>query len=110
MAKAGKKDSYYIVTYRDLKEGGVHTLKARQISDSSLGLSFIAVSNFVFETNSIVVNPKEEALALHFEDVKVLHLSIYSVLSIEEKGAAPKALTFKKDKSELKIIQADFDK
>ncbi len=110
MAKSKKSSSaYFVVTYRDLKEGQIHSIKAKSIVDSSLGLSFIAVSDFIFETDSVVVNPSEEALAHRFEDVKTLHLSIYCVISIEERGASPKDIKFKDDKSQLKIIQADFD-
>ena len=102
-----KKSSYYQVTFRDPKEGNIQILKAKKITDSTLGLSFIAISDFMFDTESVVVNPQEEALQLKFETVKVLHLSIYSVVSIEEMSGS-RRIKFKKDKSELKIIQPEF--
>jgi hypothetical protein len=102
-----KKNSYYQISYRDPKDGNVQAIKAKKIADSTLGLSFIAISDFVFETESIVVNPQEEAKQLRFEKVKILHLSIYSIISIEEMDGS-KSLKFKKDKSDLKILQADF--
>ena len=53
--------------------GEIRTLRARAISDSGLGLSFICVSEFVFTQESLLVNPKDEALAEQFKDVKSLH-------------------------------------
>ncbi len=56
------KDSYYLVTYRDPKDGQTVSLKAKKVTDSSLGLSFIALSDFIFEAETLVVNPAEEDL------------------------------------------------
>jgi hypothetical protein len=98
------KESYYIITYREPKDGQIVTLKARSVSDSSLGLSFIALSDFIFDTNGLVVNPAEEDLKKRFAAVKTLHLSIYTVLSIEEVGAEHKGLAFEKDKSNLVVF------
>ena len=95
----------YVVTYRDSTDGSVVTLKVRTIEDSSLGLTFIALSNFQFETSSILVNPEEEARKKRFEPIKTLHLSIYSVMSIAEMGVETPKLIFKKDKSNLVILQ-----
>jgi len=55
-----KKETFYIITYRDPEEKKVRTLKARAVADSSLGISFVAISDFVFDTDSLVVNPEEE--------------------------------------------------
>lgn len=98
------KDTYYLVTYRDPKDGQVISLKAKKVTDSSLGLSFIALSDFLFEADSLVVNPAEEDLKKRFSAVKTIHLSIYSVLSIEEVGLEQKSLTFEKDKSNLVVF------
>jgi hypothetical protein len=98
------KDTYYLISYRDPKDGQIVTLKARQVTDSSLGLSFIAISDFVFNTGSLVVNPAEEDQKRRYEAVKTLHLSIYTIMSIEEVGQGNKGLRFKKDKSNLLVL------
>ena len=103
MAKA-KQKTYYVIHYRDPKDGNHQSIKARKISDSSLGLSFISISDFVFETNSVLVNPDEEAKKLNFENVKTFHLSIYSVLSVSEVGEHKDPLKFKNDKSNLLVL------
>ena len=94
------KDTYYLVTYRDPKDGQTISLKAKKVTDSSLGLSFIAM----FESDMLVVNPAEEDLKKRFSSVKTIHLSIYSVLSIEEVGLEQKDLAFEKDKSNLVVF------
>ena len=101
------KDTFFIVTYRDMQEDKVLSLKARMVTDSSLGLSFVAISDFVFETESLVLNPAEEDQKKRFEGVKCLHLSIYTIISIEEVGAEHKGLKFKKDKSNLVVLSSD---
>ncbi|MCP4715749.1 MAG: DUF1820 family protein [Deltaproteobacteria bacterium] len=103
-----KKDTYYIVTYREPKEDGkIISLKASTVTDSSLGLSFITISDFIFDTGALVVNPAEEDQKNRFEGVKSLHLSIYTIISIEEVGADHKGLSFKKDKSNLVVLSGD---
>jgi len=99
-----KKDTCFIITYRDPVSEKQVSIKAATVADSTLGLSFIAVSDFVFDQSPLVVNPREEDMKRHFEDVKTLHLSIYTVLSIEEIGAQHKGLRFKKDKSNLLVL------
>lgn len=101
------RETYFIITYRDPRSGKVMTLKARAVTDSSLGLSFVAVSDFIFDTRSRVINPEEEDQKRHFEGVKSLHLSIYSIISIEEVGLEHKGLSFKKDKSNLVVLSSD---
>jgi hypothetical protein len=96
-----KSETFYIITYRDPRDGSIITLKARTIRDSTLGLSFVSISDFFFETEGVVINPIDEQLRVRFENVKSLHLSIYSIISIEEVGMKQKGLTFKKDRSNL---------
>ena len=103
MAKK-KEETFYLITYRDAKDAKVLTLKAKTVTDSTLGLSFVAISDFVFDTQSVVINPEEEDQKRQFEGVKTLHLSIYSIISIEEVGPAHKGLHFKKDKSNLLVL------
>ncbi len=101
---AKKKDTYFIITYRDPVSEKQVSIKAGTVTDSSLGLSFIAISDFVFEQNVLVVNPQEEDMKRRFAEVKTLHLSIYTVLSIEEVGPQHAGLRFKKDKSRLLVL------
>lgn len=103
MAKSAQ-DIYFVITFRDYKDGNNITLKARKVTDSSLGLSFVAISDFIFDSQSLVVNPAEEDLKRRFGAVKTLHLSIYSILSIEEVGTGHKGLSFANDKSKLLVL------
>lgn len=96
-----KDDTYFLVSYRDPKDGQIVSLKARKISDSSLGLGFIRISDFLFHTEGLVVQPVEEQLKKRFENVKSFHLSIYSIVSIEELGMKHEGLKFKNDKSKV---------
>ncbi len=102
---AKKDDSCYIVTYRDPKEDKVVQLKAKSIRDSSLGLGFVAISDFVFVTDTLVLNPAEEQLKSRFKDVRTLHVSIYTILSVEEVGPSHRGLKFEKDKSNLVVLK-----
>lgn len=98
------EQTYYVVQYKDPTTNKTLTLKAKKIRESSLGFSFIAISEFVFDTDSVVVNPSEENLKNLFRNTKTLHLSVYAVLSIEEVGKNNKGLKFKKSKTNLVIF------
>ena len=100
------KKTFYIINYRDPKDNKTLELKAKKVTDSTLGLSFIAISDFIFDSSSLVVNPAEEDLKRKLEHVKTLHISIYSILSIEEVGSANRGLKFKKDKSNLIVLNS----
>ncbi len=104
MSQKNKPETFYRITYKEPKEGKLVTLKARKIQDSTLGLTFISISEFIFETAAVVVNPAEEFMSKHYENVKNLHLSIYSVASIEEMGMDHEGLKFEKDKSKLLML------
>ena len=99
---ADSKKSLFLIHYRDPKEGETFSLKARKILDSTLGLSFVCISDFVFDTGSLVVRPSEEQLQKRLENVKSLHLSIYSIISIEE--LSEKNMSFQEDKSKLLVL------
>jgi hypothetical protein len=105
--RAKGKDIYFLIHFRDPKENKVVGLKARKIEDSSLGLSFVKVSDFVFETSALLAQPTEEQMKRRLEDVKALHLSIYNVISVEEIGAKHSGLKFKKTKSNLIAFPSD---
>lgn len=100
-------ETYYQVTYREPKEGKVVSLRAKTVTDSSLGLSFISISDFIFGTSPLLIDPSEEEQKKRFEDVRALHLSIYTIISIEEKGSDDKGLTFRKDKSNLVVFSSE---
>jgi hypothetical protein len=102
--RSKKEKTHFVVTYRDPVQDKNVSMRVEKVSDSSLGLSFIQLSGFIFETSNIVVNPDEEALAKRFENTKSLHLSIYSILSIEEVGLAHRGLAFESDKSNLVVL------
>ncbi len=106
----GNRETYFVITYREPQEGKLVSLKARTVTDSSLGLSFIAISDFVFSTSGFVVNPAEEDLKKRFENVKSLHLSIYNIISIEEVGEEHEGLSFNKDKSNLVVLSPEHHK
>ena len=101
MATTKKPETFYLVSFRDPRDGQIRSIKAKTIRDSTLGLSFVSISEFLFETGSLVVNPAEEYQKQRFENVKSFHLSIYSIISIEEIGMEHSGLNFKKDKSNL---------
>ncbi|MFH1263966.1 MAG: DUF1820 family protein [Pseudomonadota bacterium] len=96
--------SYFILTYRDPTEGKIFSLKAARIHDSSLGLGFIAISDFLFDKDALVISPEQEALEKRLADVKTLHLSIYTVISVQEVGKQHKGLKFRSDKSKLLVF------
>ncbi len=101
-----KDDTFYIVSYRDPKDNAIKTLRVRNIGDSDLGLSFVALSDFIFK-DSVIIDPGEEDLKDRFANTKRLHLSIYAILSIEEKGEANAGLAFKHDKAKLLVLPTD---
>lgn len=94
-----KKDSFYVINYRDPQTGENLRLQAQAVSDSTLGLGFIKVSEFIFDSSGLVIKPAEDQLRKRLEFVKALHLSIHSILSIEETGN--RTLKFKTDRSNL---------
>lgn len=67
-----------------LNHGKVYELYSEGVTSSGL-FGFIEVSKLVFEPgDALVVDPTEEKLRQEFENAKVLHLPIQSVLRVEE--------------------------
>lgn len=67
-----------------LNHGKVYELYSESVTSSGLW-GFVEVSNLVFEkTEGLVVDPTEEKMRQEFENAKVLHLPIQSVLRVEE--------------------------
>ena len=97
-----KPRTFFVINWRDQsREGEVRTLKARRIEDSDLGPTFVCLSDFVFDTGGLVIDPEEEDLKSRFADTKRLHLSIYSVLSIEERGRRHPGLQLEQERSSV---------
>ena len=67
-----------------LNNGKVYELFSEGVATSGLW-GFIEVSDLVFDTaDGLVVDPTEEKMRQEFEDTRVLHLPIQSVLRVEE--------------------------
>ena len=76
-----EKRMYKIIFHN---QGKVYELYAKSVATSGLW-GFIEVSDLIFETGEgLVVDPTEEKMRQEFEDARVLHLPIQSVLRIEE--------------------------
>ena len=102
-------DAHYVITFHDPEQGGIVTLRAREVGDSPLGLSFLRIAGFVFDEGGPLVNPREEALRSRLQDVRSLHVSIHRVLSITEVGARHEGLSFDHDRSNLVAFPTDSD-
>jgi hypothetical protein len=85
------------------------TLLVREVSDSSLGLSFVSLSGFVFNNSVLIYDHKNEQLKKRFQNTKKLHLSIYNIISIEEVGEDEKGLFFHNDRSNILVLNKNFD-
>jgi len=101
---ADKPKTHFVVTYRDPKNDKIVSLKVRKVQDSDLGLSFVAISDFIFKEDSLIIDPSEEDLKDRFANTRRLHLSIYSILSIEEVGKRHRGLKFKQNKSNVLVL------
>ncbi len=97
-------ETHYVIIYRDPQKDETVSVRARKVFDSPLGLSFLAISEFVFDTAARVIDPAEEALRERLRDVRTLHLSIYRVLSIEEVGGHHEGLRLTHDRSNLVVF------
>ena len=105
---ARKPRTYFVITWRDPNnEGKVSTLKAKRIEDSELGPTFVCLSDYVFDTGGLVIDPEQEDLQRRFDDTKRLHLSIYNVLSVEERGRRNKGLQFDQERSSVVFLPSE---
>ena len=67
-----------------LNGGKVYELFSEAVASSGLW-GFLEVSGLVFDTSDgVVVDPTEEKMRQEFEHASVLHLTIQSVLRVEE--------------------------
>ncbi|MBG07829.1 MAG: hypothetical protein CME68_03670 [Halobacteriovoraceae bacterium] len=107
--KNQESHTYYTVTYRDPKDGKTVNLKAKTIKDSNLGLSFIFVSDFILkgEGSSKIIDPNEEKLRNQLKDTKGIHLSIYTIIMIEENGPNHDGLHFENDKGKILVLPSE---
>ena len=106
---AQDQHNYYTVTYRDPKDGNTVHLKAKSIKDSNLGLSFIFISDFILkgEGSSKIIDPNEEKLRNQLKGTKGIHLSIYSIIMIEEVGPSHDGLHFENDKGKILVLPSE---
>jgi hypothetical protein len=75
-----------------LNQGKVYELFSEGVTSSGLW-GFIEVSELVFESGEgLVVDPTEEKMRQEFENARVLHLPIQSVLRVEEVDKRGKCL------------------
>ncbi len=96
--------NHFVVTWRDPQSAEFLQLKVKSIQDSQLGLTFVALSDFVLEAGTAIVNPTQEALHRRFEHTKMLHLSIHSIASIEEVGPDHQGLTLQGNRTNLLLF------
>ena len=105
---SSEQDTYFVVTYRNPEKPTENiTIRVRSIQDSSLGLAFVSLSDFVFKSRSALLNPQDEYAKTRFQKTKNLHLSIYSILSVEEVGEDNDGLSLAHDKSKLLLFNPD---
>ncbi len=77
-----KENCLYKIVF--LNNGKVYELFSEGVTTSGLW-GFIEVSDLVFDTaDGIVVDPTEEKMRQEFDNARVLHLPIQSVLRVEE--------------------------
>lgn len=101
---ARKDQSLFRVTYRDVTTDKFVVIKVRRISDSSLGPAFVEMSDFVFDADSLIVNPQEEEMKEHFSAVRRMHLAIYHIVSVEELGAGRSGLKLQRGKTNVVVL------
>ncbi|MBL6975721.1 MAG: DUF1820 family protein [Deltaproteobacteria bacterium] len=89
---AARLKTYYLLTYRDPEEDRIISLKVRRVEDSSLGPTFIAISDFVFDDSSVIIDPNVESRRRRLADTRKLHISLYHVISIAEVGRRNRGL------------------
>ncbi len=98
-------EGHYIITFKGADKNAPErttSLKARTITDSNLGLGFIRVSDFIFNSSSgIVLDPTGDALRARYEHTKSLHLGLHQILCVEEVGHEHPGLELSSDRSNL---------
>ena len=99
-----KSRSHYVVTHRDPTSGKAVSLKVKKVEDSELGPTFVAVSEFLFESASPIIDPGLEELKKRYEGTKKLHLSLYNIVSIEEVGRRNPGLDLSAERSNVIVL------
>lgn len=92
----------FAITFRN-ESGELVTLRARSVTDSTLGPSFLCISDFVFDEGRIV-DPTQERQQRRYADTRRLHLNVFGVQSIEEVGLAHPGLSLEQDRSRLILL------
>ncbi|MBM4370353.1 MAG: DUF1820 family protein [Deltaproteobacteria bacterium] len=103
-----KSRSHFVVTWKDpAQDGKVRSLKVRRIEDSELGPTFVALADFVFEAGGLVIDPEEDELRRRYAETRRLHLSIYGILSVEERGARNRGVSLEQDRGAVVFLPSD---
>lgn len=92
------------VHYTDFYTDKTVVVKVREIQDSPLGYTFMQLSDFVFDTNSVVIKPSEEQQKKNLENTKSLHICVHNILAIEELSDVSAALHLSKENSRLFML------
>ena len=105
---SAEAETYFVVTYRNPEKPEENiTVRVRNIRDSSLGLAFVALSDFIFHSRSNLLNPQDEYAKKRFQKTKSLHISGYNILSVEEVGEENSGLSLGQDKSKLLLFNPE---
>ena len=95
-------DTCFAVTFR-ADTGDVVTLRARTVTDSQLGPSFLCLSDFVFPDGRLI-DPTQERLQRRYAETKRLHLNVFGIQTIEEVGIENPGLSLEQDRSKLILL------
>lgn len=98
------------VHYTDFHTDKTVSVKVRSIQDSALGYTFVQLSDFVFDTNSVVIKPTEEQQKKNLENTKSLHICVHNILAIEELSDISAALHLSSDNSRLFMLPKEKNK
>ena len=101
-------ETYFVITYKDVQKDEFISLRARNISDSSLGPAFIQISDFVFNESTLIVNPNEEDLKSRLKKTRSLHIALFHVVSVEEIGSDNDGLHLE-GKANVVVLPTDSD-
>jgi hypothetical protein len=97
-------ERHYEITYKSPEDGQPTTLRARTVGDSELGVGFVCVEDFVFDTRSRLLNPAEESLKKKLEHVRRLHLNVFTIQVVAEVGLDHPGLQLAADRPNLVVL------
>lgn len=107
---SSSQKALFQVHYTDFHTEKNVSVKVRTIQDSALGYAFVQLSDFVFDTNSVVIKPSEEQQKKNLENTKSLHICIHNILAIEELSDVSAALHLSADNARLYMLPKEKQK